>query len=134
MHTFTKVGTLFWISKHTSEILYQIQIISGIYTNTKRSIINQPVALKIIWEHEAMDEEMAIFNALNATDNLEIEKHGIPRVYYNGPFLKHYHAIVMTLFDGTVADRYEKERANGQSLSDLVILSIFMQAVRTMDT
>lgn len=78
-----------------------------------------------------MDEEMAIFIALNATENLEIENHRVPRVYYHGPFLEHYHAIVMTLFDGTAADQYEKERRHGRSLPDMTILSIFMQAVRT---
>lgn len=80
-----------------------------------------------------MDDEMVIFNALNATKNLKIEKHGIPRVYYNGRFLKYYHAIAMTLFDGTVADRYKTEKINGRSLPNLTILSIFMQAVWRQD-
>lgn len=76
---------------------------------------------------------MAIFNALNATKNLEIEKHGIPRVYYNGPFLKHYNAIAMTLFDGTIGDRYKREQEHGRSLPDLTVLSIFLQAVWRQD-
>lgn len=68
---------------------------------------------------------MMIFNALNATENLEIESHGIPRVFYNGPFLQYY-AIAMTLFDGDLDGRYEKEKMN---LTTITILSIFRQAV-----
>lgn len=102
------------------------------YSDSDR-IFNQTVAVKIIWDEQSQDEEMAIFKALNATENPDIEQYGIPRVYYNGKFLTNYYSIAMTYFDGTLTDRYEKERANGRNLSDLTILSIFKQTVRVTD-
>lgn len=104
----------------------------GFYSDSER-IFNQTVAVKITWDEQSQDEELAIFKALNAIENPDIEHYGIPKVYYNGTFLKHYYAIAMTYFDGTLTDRYEKERASGRSLSDLTILSIFKQAVRVAD-
>lgn len=104
----------------------------GFYSDNER-IFNQTVAVKIIWDEQSQDEEMAIFKALNATENSDIEQYGIPKVYYNGTFLKHYYAIAMTYFDGTLTERYEKEQGNGRSLPDLTVLSIFKQAVKVAD-
>lgn len=72
-----------------------------------------------------MDEEMRIFQALNATENPDIEKQGILRVFYYGPFLNH-HAIAMTLCEGTLADRYKRQN---EPLSYLSVLLIFRRTV-----
>lgn len=69
---------------------------------------------------------MRIFKALNATENLNMEPHEVPRIYYHGPILGKYHAIAMTLFDGNLLERYLQQK---QKLSDFSILMIFKQAV-----
>lgn len=69
---------------------------------------------------------MKIFQALNATNDLDIEKKGIARVFYYGPFLTNYHAIVMSLFEETLEDRYKLQN---QHISDLSILLIFKRTV-----
>lgn len=60
----------------------------GFYSDSNRTF-NQTVSVKIIWDEHSQDEEMAIFKALNATENPDIEQYGIPRVYYQGPLLCH---------------------------------------------
>lgn len=75
-----------------------------------------------------MNQELMIFEELKAVKNPAIEKSGIPTVFYYGWFLD-YDAIVMTLFEGSVNDRYEIERKAGRKFTDTTILSIFKQAV-----
>lgn len=99
---------------------------SGYYSDDK-NIVNQICAIKMIYNKDTFEDEMMIFEALNATKNLEIENHGIPRIYYYGEFLGKYYAIAMTLFDGDLDNRYEKEQKH---LTTITILSIFKQAVR----
>lgn len=69
---------------------------------------------------------MKIFQALNATNDLDIEKKGIARVFYAGPILQKYNAIVMSLFEETLEDRYELQN---EHISDLSILLIFKRTV-----
>lgn len=69
---------------------------------------------------------MKIFQALNATKDLDIEKMGIPRVFYYGIFLLKYHAIALTLFEGALENRY---RLQNEKISDLSILLIFKRMV-----
>lgn len=85
-----------------------------------------PVAVKITWDKQAIDREMRIFEALNAVENPNIEKLGIPNVYYYGPIIGRYYAIAMTLCDETIEDRYKEQ---GEQLSDLSILLILKRAV-----
>ncbi|XP_031619303.1 casein kinase I-like [Contarinia nasturtii] len=91
---------------------------------------NKAVACKLFCDKKYMDEEMKIFKALNATKNLDKEPHEIPRIFYHGPILGKYHAIAMTLFDGTLLDRYVKQ---DEKLSDFSILLIFKQAVEALE-
>lgn len=73
---------------------------------------------------------MQIFKALKATENLDMEPHEVPRVFYHGPILGKYlsniFAIAMTLFDGNLLDRYFQQ---SEKLSDFSVLKIFKQAV-----
>lgn len=79
--------------------------------------------MKVILDEEFLNEEMEVFKALDAL-NPDIEKHGIARVYYHGPILDKYYAIVMTLFDGSFEDEIPKG-----SLSEIKCLTFFKQAV-----
>lgn len=97
----------------------QNNVISGTYDN-------KAVACKLVADKRYMEDEMKIYEALNATENLDMEPHEIPRIYYHGPILGKYHAIAMTLFDGTLLDRYVKQK---EKISDFSILLIFKQAV-----
>lgn len=72
-----------------------------------------------------------IFQKLNAVKNPKIENNGIPQVYYYGCFLK-YDAIAMTLFEGSIDDRYKIERKARRKFTDTTILSIFLQTVWNM--
>lgn len=65
------------------------------------------------------------FQALGATKNPNIEAEGIPRVYFNGRLMKRYFAIGITLFNGTLEDRWKKLG----NISELSILIIFKRAV-----
>lgn len=85
------------------------------------------VAVKIIWDKESMDHEMAIFLALNATNDPEIESHRVPKIFYSGNVLGKYNAIAMTLFDETLEDRYKRQ--NKQPFAIFTVLLIFKQAV-----
>lgn len=82
--------------------------------------------MKVLLDEEFLNEEMEVFEALNAINNPDVEKHGIANVFYHGPVLNHkYYAIVMTLFDGSFEDVIPKG-----SLSEIKCLTIFNQAVR----
>lgn len=83
------------------------------------------MAIKFAANQTAMKQEIKVLNALNAIDE-NIEKHDIPRVYYQGEILDQYLAIALSLFDGTLDDLYEQYREN---ISELQILHIFKQAV-----
>lgn len=63
---------------------------------------------------------------LNATEDSEIEKKRIPKVYSRGLILGKYFAIVMTFFDETLGARFEQQN---KQLSETTFLSIFKQAV-----
>lgn len=73
-----------------------------------------------------MLDEIATYKALGALDDVNIEQKGVPRVYYHGPVLSNYYAIVMTFFDETLEDRYLNEK---EHLSNLNILLIFKRLV-----
>lgn len=92
---------------------------------------NVPVALKITWDDGVpfMRDEMAIYNALNAKKDLNIESHRIPRVYYDGTVLGNYTGIAMTLFQETLNDRYLTYMRQKRHMSNISILAIFKQAV-----
>lgn len=99
----------------------------GLYSDGAK-YVNKPVAVKIIHDSASMDKELMIFEELKAVNNPKIENSGIPEVFYYGWFLN-YDAIAMTLFEGSVNDRYEIERKAGKKFTDTTILSIFLQAV-----
>lgn len=67
-----------------------------------------------------------ILQALNATEDSEIEDKGIPKIYYQAKILKVYYAIAMTLFEGSVFDRF---KAQNRYMSYTSILLIFREAV-----
>lgn len=83
------------------------------------------VAVKIFWDKEYSVQEKKILGVLDAK-NPRIEEKGIPRIYYIGPFLEKYDAIVMTLFDGDLDGRLKKQ--NGH-INDLSLLMIFKRSV-----
>lgn len=87
---------------------------------------NITVAVKIVWDKKSLDKELNVFEALNAGNDSRIENYGIPKIYYSGTILNGYHAIVMTLFDGTLNSRLNAQ--NGH-ISDLSILMIFKRTV-----
>lgn len=76
-----------------------------------------------------MNQEMRILEALNATGDENIEEHRIPRIYYHGRFRRHHYAIAMTLFDGTVDERFKQQKRSEKTISDISILLIFREAV-----
>lgn len=86
-----------------------------------------PVAVKITeyYDYDFYDE-MKVYKVLNDTD---AESHGIPKIYYYGKaFENSYNAIAMSLFEGTVYDRY-KNKTIFKPLSEFSVLLIFKQAV-----
>lgn len=105
----------------TSKYVINIILIgfSGTYNNVS-------VACKLVDDKKYLDDEMKIFKALKATENLDMEPHEVPKIYYHGKMLDKYHGIAMTLFDGTLLDRYLQQN---EKLSDFSILMIFKQAV-----
>lgn len=88
------------------------------------------VAVKISDEKEAIEREMRIFKVLNTTEDPLIENKRIPRVFYHGPILGKYFAIVMTLFDETLDARFKHQNKH---FSETTFLLIFKQAVSTCD-
>lgn len=86
------------------------------------------VAVKIFPSEISFNKEFVVFNALNATNDPNIEQHGIPRVYYHGLISDRYYGIAMTMFDGTLKDYYDDK---GHNLTDLTVLLFFRQAVCT---
>lgn len=87
---------------------------------------NVPVAVQIIWNKKRYRREMKAFIALNATNDENIEKHGIHRVFYHGKFLVRYHVIAMTLCEETLYNRFKLQN---KKISELSILLIFKRAV-----
>lgn len=92
--------------------------------------LNNAVAIKINTNENNFKEEMKGFEALNATVDKDIETHGIPKVYFSGRFMYRYHAIAMSLFDGTLEDRKRKLKKENKQISELSLLLIFRRAVR----
>lgn len=92
----------------------------------KAKFDNELVAVKIVWDEESYNDEVEIYQALGSMDNAKIEDEGIPRVYFHGKVLSKYFAIAMTLFDGTLLNRYEIQN---EHLSYLTILLIFRRFV-----
>lgn len=82
---------------------------------------NDTVAVKIVWDEETMHDEIKIYRALGALDNPRIEAEGIPRVFFHGLVLEKYHAIAMTLFEGTLEDRYKQQNKHLERMSILLI-------------
>lgn len=118
---------LITLDQLTDNFMHSIILTAGFYSDGAK-YVNQPVAVKIIHDSASMDKELIIFEKLKAINNPKIENSGIPQVYYHGWFLN-YDAIAMTLFEGSVNDRYEIERKAGRKFTDTTILSIFLQAV-----
>lgn len=89
---------------------------------------DETVAVKIVWDEESYNDEVEIYQALGSmnNNNNRIEDEGIPRVYFHGKVLSKYFAIAMTLFDGTLLDRYEIQN---EHLSNITILLIFRRLV-----
>lgn len=92
--------------------------ILGVYNNV-------PVAVQIMWNKKRYNKEMKAYIALNATLDEDIEKKGIPRIFWNGSFKRH-HAIAMTLFEETLYNRFKLQN---KKISELSILLIFKRAV-----
>lgn len=86
--------------------------------------------MKITTDHGCYNREIRTYEALNATTDTTIEQHGIPRIYYNGAFLKKYRVIAMTLFDGTLEDLYKKKGNISPDFSILLILKQTVCAIR----
>lgn len=63
---------------------------------------------------------------MNAIGNKEIENYGIPCIYYHGIIIGRYNAFAMTLFEGTLEDRYQIQK---KPLSELTVTLIMKQAV-----
>lgn len=100
--------------------LFHIIKLKGVYND------KEDVAVKVFMNVAAFEKEMAIYNALNAVKDKNIEDHHIPRIYYYGKFLGVTHAIAMSRFEGTLNDYCER---NNKSLSDADILDILLQTV-----
>lgn len=79
-----------------------------------------------MWNEKRYAREIEAYTALNATDDPEIEKRGIPRIYYHGKLFSERHAIAMTLFEETLYHRFKFQHKN---ISELSILLIFKRAV-----
>lgn len=88
---------------------------------------NNDVAIKMFYDRHSMIEEITVYQDLDAINNPNIEAYKIPRVYYHGKFLGEFYAIAISLFDGNLADYYDKRK---KPLLDMDILYIFLQAVR----
>lgn len=84
------------------------------------------VAVKIVWDEELYNDEVEIYQALGSMTNTKIEDKGIAKVYFHGKVLAKYFGIAMTLFDGTLLDRYEIQHGH---FSNLTILLIFRRLV-----
>lgn len=91
---------------------------------------NQNVAIKIGWMNHIIDQEIEVYNVLNATEDPEIEQKGIAKIFYHGPILEGYTCIAMTLFGGTVEDYLSPPR---WTISDWSIAVIFKRAVIQFD-
>lgn len=88
----------------------------------------QPVAYKLTANETAYKTEIEGFAALNAINNPEIEKCGIPNAYVYGNEIKHpYWGIGMTLFDENLEERWGLQQKN---ISELSILLIFKRGVK----
>lgn len=75
---------------------------------------------------------MECFKALNAINNSNIEKYGIPNAYSHGEWIEYpYWGIAMTLFEGNLNDRYNELNKN---ISELSILLIFKRVVSKLYT
>lgn len=85
-----------------------------------------PVAIKITSFDTFFDQELDIFETLNAISHTNAESHGIPQVYYRGIVFGKYKAIAMSLFEETVEHRFDKMK---KPFTDFTVLQIFMQAV-----
>lgn len=85
-----------------------------------------PVAIKITSFDTFYNQELSIFEALNAIDDPNAESHGIPQVYYRGLVFGKYNAIAMSLFEETVEHRWTVMK---KPFSDFSVLQIFKQAV-----
>lgn len=85
------------------------------------------VAIKVVWNERKMAREVAVLTRLKAIEKSDIEKHGIPRVYYYGEMLDKYDGIAMSLFQYNLDDIYENTLR--RPLLGIDVLQIFAQAV-----
>lgn len=92
--------------------------ILGLYNNV-------PVAVQIMWSKKRYNKEMRAYTALNATLDENIEKKGIPKIFWNGRIFRHY-GIAMTLFEETLYNRFKLQN---KKISELSTLLIFKRAV-----
>lgn len=104
---------------------YKNQIIRNTYQFRPKRISaafkGKNVAIKIVWDKENYDDEVRIYERLGAMQDTMIEDKGIPRVYYHGQFLTDYFCIVMTLFDGTLKDRFEYQSKHFENITILLM-------------
>ncbi|XP_031631368.1 uncharacterized protein LOC116345816 [Contarinia nasturtii] len=87
------------------------------------------VAVKFFTRRENMDNEVSSYKALNAIDNEDIEKYGIPRIYYVGKMFGTSPVIVMTLFDESLFRRWKKQNMYIRTYSNL---QVFLQSVKAL--
>lgn len=108
-----------------SNLIQHQMYLLGMYNNV-------PVAVKITVDSGSMENEMAVYNALNANDPAT-ESNRIPRIYYAGTVLSEFAGIAMSLFQGTLNDRYLTYKHQNRHLPNFSILMIFKQAVRKLN-
>lgn len=81
----------------------------------------KPVAVKIVWDEESYNDEVRIYERLGAMNDTTIENRGIPKIYYTGKILTDYFCIIMTLFEGTLKDRFEYQNKHFQNITILLM-------------
>lgn len=76
-----------------------IKIFSGYFhQNTTNGIIQIPVAIKLYYAPKAMEQECnALYALAQGTEN--VEKFGIPALYYNGTAFDKYSIMATTLLE-----------------------------------
>lgn len=94
---------------------------------------NEKVAVKMIRRKSNFDQELKIYQKLNAVKNPAIEKKGIPNVLCHGSFLswtmENIYFIAMTLFEGNLESRFWIQKRTRKNISDLSLSLIFKRSV-----
>lgn len=73
-----------------------------------------------------LQAEYEAYTMLEATTNPDCVLHGIPYVYYYGPFIEKYIIIAMTRLDSNINDEFER---CGKQFTRETLILILIQAV-----